>query len=146
MGVPLNYKDNSGQYNDEPEDYEDSEGEDHEDREDREDREDEYDPELDPDDEPEDDEENTDVTYFKYAFDGINKIDDIIQRLEGLKVAYENLKKEGFELVEPVDGGYCYCKRNPPLSNLSLSPTIVHEIASVTITDTDENANANANA
>jgi len=135
MGVPLNYKDNSGQYNDEPEDYEDSEGED------------EYDPELDPDyDEEEDDEENTDVTYFKYAFDGINKIDDIIQRLEGLKVAYENLKKEGFELVEPVDGGYCYCKRNPPLSNLSLSPTIVHEIASVTITDTAEDANANANA
>jgi hypothetical protein len=46
--------------------------------------------------------------YFKYCFEDCTKIDDILERLEGLKQLFEQYKKEGHELIQPVDTGYCF--------------------------------------
>lgn len=46
--------------------------------------------------------------YFKYCFEGCEKIDDIIFVLDGLKQQFEQWKKEGHELTQPVDTGYCF--------------------------------------
>lgn len=46
--------------------------------------------------------------YFKYCFEDCMKIDDILERLEGLKQLFEQFKKDGHELTQPVDNGYCF--------------------------------------
>lgn len=46
--------------------------------------------------------------YFKYCFDHCKNINDIIETLESLKEYFEQLKKEGHELKQPVDTGYCF--------------------------------------
>lgn len=46
--------------------------------------------------------------YFKYCFEDCTKIDDILERLESLKNLFEQYKKDGHELTQPVDNGYCF--------------------------------------
>lgn len=46
--------------------------------------------------------------YFKYCFEDCTKIDDILERLESLKKLFEQYKKDGHELTQPVDNGYCF--------------------------------------
>ena len=46
--------------------------------------------------------------YFKYCFEHCTNIDDVISTLESLKSYFEELKKEGHELTQPVDSGYCF--------------------------------------
>lgn len=46
--------------------------------------------------------------YFKYCFEHCTNIDEIISTLQSLKEYFEELKKEGHELTQPVDSGYCF--------------------------------------
>jgi uncharacterized coiled-coil DUF342 family protein len=46
--------------------------------------------------------------YFKYCFEGCEKIDDVLERLDALKQQFEQWKIEGHELTQPVDTGYCF--------------------------------------
>lgn len=51
---------------------------------------------------------NYELVYFKYWFDGCKTIDNVLSRIEALKEQFEQWKKEGHELTQPVDTGYCY--------------------------------------
>lgn len=46
--------------------------------------------------------------YFKYCFDHCQNITDIIDTLDSLKEYFLQLKKDGHELTQPVDTGYCF--------------------------------------
>jgi len=46
--------------------------------------------------------------YFKYWFEGCKTIDDVLCGIQGLKQTFEQWKKEGHELTQPVDTGYCF--------------------------------------
>jgi len=46
--------------------------------------------------------------YFKYWFEGCKTIDEVLINIEGLKQTFEQWKKEGHELTQPVDTGYCF--------------------------------------
>lgn len=46
--------------------------------------------------------------YFKYCFDNCQNINDVIETLDSLKEYFIQLKKEGHELTQPVDTGYCF--------------------------------------
>ena len=45
--------------------------------------------------------------YFKYCFEQCNSIDDILTTLNSLKEYFEQLAKDGHNLVYPVCDGYC---------------------------------------
>lgn len=49
--------------------------------------------------------------YFKYCFEGCENIDDILERLNGLKQQFEQWKMEGHNLTQPVDTGYCFINK-----------------------------------
>jgi hypothetical protein len=59
------------------------------------------------DEESEHDEIEYEMVYFKYCFEGIDNIQSVIDRLQGLKEFFEKLKEEGHNLVEPIDSGFC---------------------------------------
>lgn len=67
-----------------------------------------YEPEVDSDDYQED--ESTDTIYFKYEFEGLTNVDQIIERLEELKSLFLEYKKHNCELARPVDTGCCIIK------------------------------------
>ena len=46
--------------------------------------------------------------YFKYCFDNCETIDEVISRLNNLKQQFEQYKKDGHKLTQPVDTGYCF--------------------------------------
>lgn len=46
--------------------------------------------------------------YFKYWFENCKTIDEVLSGIEGLKQTFEQWKKEGHELTQPVDTGYCF--------------------------------------
>lgn len=46
--------------------------------------------------------------YFKYWFENCKTIDEVLSNIEGLKQTFEQWKKEGHELTQPVDTGYCF--------------------------------------
>ena len=46
--------------------------------------------------------------YFKYWFEDCKTIDEVLSCIEGLKQTFEQWKKEGHELTQPVDTGYCF--------------------------------------
>lgn len=64
--------------------------------------------ELDCDNEYESEDIQYESVYFKYWFDGCKTIDDVLSHIEGLKQTFEQWKKEGHELTQPVDTGYCF--------------------------------------
>ena len=57
-----------------------------------------------------DEDETTDTIYFKYEFEGLTNVDQIIERLEELKSLFMEYKKLNCELARPVDTGYCFIK------------------------------------
>lgn len=59
----------------------------------------------------EDEFDRHETVYFKYEFEGLSNIDDIIKRLNELKEMFEYFKEQGCELLEPVDTGYCFIKK-----------------------------------
>lgn len=46
--------------------------------------------------------------YFKYCFEDCNTMDEIIEVLDELKKQFEEWKKEGHKLTQPVNNGYCF--------------------------------------
>ena len=56
----------------------------------------------------ESDTDSLSYVYFKYCFEHCTNIDDVISTLESLKSYFEELKKEGHELTQPVVSGYCF--------------------------------------
>jgi hypothetical protein len=46
--------------------------------------------------------------YFKYCFEQCNNITEVINTLNSLKEYFEQLSKDGNELVSPVCDGYCF--------------------------------------
>lgn len=49
--------------------------------------------------------------YFKYWFEGCKTINEVLVGIEGLKQTFEQWKKEGHELTQPVDTGYCFINK-----------------------------------
>lgn len=60
----------------------------------------------------EEEEEEEDIQYelihFKYWFEGCKTIDEVLCGIESLKENFEELKKEGHELTQEVNNGYCF--------------------------------------
>ena len=57
------------------------------------------------------DEENDieyESVYFKYCFEDCKTIDEVLYCIDRLKDQFEQWKKEGHELTQPVDTGYCF--------------------------------------
>jgi hypothetical protein len=54
------------------------------------------------------DSEEYNSIYFKYCFEQCNNISDVINTLNSLKEYFEQLAKDGNELVSPVCDGYCF--------------------------------------
>ena len=46
--------------------------------------------------------------YFKYCFEDCKTIDEVLYCIDRLKNQFEQWKKEGHELTQPVDTGYCF--------------------------------------
>ena len=46
--------------------------------------------------------------YFKYWFENCKTIDEVLCGIESLKLMFEQWKKDGHELTQPVDTGYCF--------------------------------------
>jgi hypothetical protein len=61
----------------------------------------------------EDFEKTTDTIYFKYEFESLTTVDQIIERLEELKSMFMEYKKHNCELTHPVDTGYCFIEKMP---------------------------------
>lgn len=57
-----------------------------------------------------DEDETNDTIYFKYEFEGLANVDQIIERLEELKSLFMEYKKHNCELTRPVETGYCFIK------------------------------------
>lgn len=55
--------------------------------------------------------EVTDTIYFKYEFENLTTVDQIIERLEELKSMFMEYKKHNCELTQPVDTGYCFIEK-----------------------------------
>jgi hypothetical protein len=55
-----------------------------------------------------DEETEYESLYFKYWFDGCKTIDEVLCGVEALKIQFEEWKKEGYQLRQPVDTGYCF--------------------------------------
>ena len=53
-------------------------------------------------------EDEYESVYFKYCFEGCETIDDILCTLNRLKQQFEQYKKDGHKLTQPVDTGYCF--------------------------------------
>lgn len=60
------------------------------------------------DNEESDDNDEYKSIYFKYCFEQCNNISDVINTLNSLKEYFEQLAKDGNELVSPVCDGYCF--------------------------------------
>jgi hypothetical protein len=56
----------------------------------------------------EDDFEEHESFYFKYCFENCTNISQIIIRLEEIKAIFEEYQRNGYELISPVDSGYCF--------------------------------------
>lgn len=55
--------------------------------------------------------ENYETIYFKFLFDDSQTIDDILVNIDHLKIKFLKLKADGFELIQPVDSGYCFISK-----------------------------------
>jgi hypothetical protein len=64
--------------------------------------------EEDIDEENEEEEKDYELVLFKYWFEGCKTIDEVLSGIDVLKETFEQWKKEGHELVQEVDTGYCY--------------------------------------
>lgn len=65
--------------------------------------------------EDEDEDENDHIMYelihFKSWFEGCTTIDEVLSGVDALKQQLEQFKKDGHELLQPVDTGYCYINK-----------------------------------
>jgi hypothetical protein len=57
--------------------------------------------------------ENHSIIRAKWQMDGAKTLDECIEYLKSFIAFIEELKKEGWELTEPVDDDYGHIKRDP---------------------------------